>query len=723
MIPSASNRTGRRSGFAITSLTIGFIGILSILLLWLGQATITDRNIRDIKLSETLTKIELGVSLAHVWLEEALQGDADIDMKKDVLQPIIEATDRAVELQQALGRQFEGDAAVTARLARLTTHLETLQRIVPERQVLGAKSGAGSLLDLQFDAAFNSLLADTELLRQSVADTIPENRRRSRRWLFAIIGLWLSALVVALLTLLAQHRRLQQAHAAALFGERRLSAILSSIGEGIVAIDGVGNIAFLNRVASSITGVDEQRALGRSIKCVGPAVGEVERPLTAFASGPRSPGQVMEVGEVTITNKQNEQRIIERAWAPMRDPRGQHEGAVIVLRDVTERRRNDQAMRNQEAQLNQAQKLDAVGRLAGGVAHDINNYLGAIGAHCGVLRMTHRDDAEVTDTTQQISEIVSHASEFLRRLLVFSQEHAHAPVPTDINRVIEAVLRMVGSVIPATVTIARELEPQECIAALDPSLFEQVVVNLLVNARDALPDGGVIAIRTRHLNIPPHEAPRGIAQNWVELTISDNGTGIPDAIKSQILEPFFTTKRKKGSSGLGLSTVNSAVTQAHGSMQIDSQVGQGTTVTIRLPRIVAERHSPEALPAAGKVSHGAGLHILLVEDNEVMRDSLGGLLIALGHTVTAAADGDIGLRSYFTGGPFDLVVTDLVMPNCSGRKMAEQLWCYSPGTKVLFMSGYSETDQVSDLLEDHTAAFLQKPFDECALCSAIESLR
>ncbi len=724
MTRAVESEEGRRSAIVTPSITIAFIGVISILLLWLGQATITGRTVRDMRVSETLTEIELGASLAHVWLEEALQGDADIDMRADVLRRIVDASRNAATLRQILDEQLDSDPTVTRRLVRIQTHLETMQRLVPERQVLGSKSGAGSLLDLQFDAAFNSLLADATLVRQTVASAVPLHQARSRRWMLTIIGLWLCALIVALLTLAAQHRRLQQAHAAALIGERRLATILGSIGEGIVAIGKSGEIAFMNRVASQITGADQERALGKPLESIWPAVREEDSRSSAFSVGRRGgSGRPMEAGEMTVTNTLGEERIIEQARAPMSDPRGQEEGSVLILRDITERRRNEAALRDQEARLMQAQKLDAVGRLAGGVAHDINNYLGAIGANCASLKITYRDDARVVETMRHVGEIVDHASAFLRRLLVFTREHKSDSIPTDINFAIREVARMVGSVIPATINMEFDLDSEACIATLDPSLFEQVVVNLIVNARDALPGGGTITIRTRRVTVSPQEAPRGLAQDWIELQISDNGIGIPELIRGQILEPFFTTKRTMGCSGLGLSTVNSAVTQAGGSLQIASEVGKGTTIVVRLPRVEVERHADATLPAAHATAGNLGLRILVVEDNEVMRTSLGGLLVALGHSATTANDGESGLKAFFEYGPFDLVITDVVMPRCSGRDLAQQVWRYDPSTKFLFMSGYSEPDQVSDLLADQRAVFLSKPFHECALCTAIESLR
>ncbi len=391
------------------------------------------------------------------------------------------------------------------------------------------------------------------------------------------------------------------------------------------------------------------------------------------------------------------------------------------------RRQAEAALRESESQLLQAQKMEAVGRLAGGIAHDINNYLAAITAQSELVRMKSEPGSRVATKMDSVIATAQKASTLIKRLLAFSRRQPVQPEVVKLNRVVEGLGKMMTRLIGEDVELETALERSIWNVRIDPSQLEQVIVNLLVNAREAMPTGGRLMLTTRNyrlgqaweeapVNLPPGE--------YVMLSIADSGTGIPPEIRDKIFEPFFTTKEEAGRSGLGLATVYGIVRQNGGHITVRSQVGEGTEFRILVPRCT----EPETRPVTSAVraeppARGHQERILLVEDSDDLRDSTRGLLEEMGYRVDVAANGEEALRLYDTlGDSLDLLITDVVMPGMSGREVMDHIRQRNRELNVLFISGYTDSVVVRHGVRDGEFEFLQKPFSAESLARKVRDV-
>jgi len=382
-----------------------------------------------------------------------------------------------------------------------------------------------------------------------------------------------------------------------------------------------------------------------------------------------------------------------------------------------ERRRKqaEDALRLSEAQLLQSQKMEAVGRLAGGVAHDVNNYLAAITAQCELVKRKTEPGGRVATKMDAIISSSFKVSSLIRRLLAFSRQQPVQPEVVNLNRVVEDLERMMERLIGEDVRLESHLSDELWNVKIDPSQVEQIIVNLLVNARDAMPTGGRVSIETANLRLDEALVRlQGSLRpgDYVRLSVSDTGTGIEPQILDKIFEPFFTTKGETGSSGLGLSTVYGIVEQNGGTLEMQSEVDTGTIFQIYLPRCHEVPAGAPAVEVSTAVTAAGGSErILLVEDNEELRRSTKGVLRALGYRVTPAADGRRGVET-FEAAPrsFDLVITDVVMPGMSGRELVDRIRWLQPEVKVLFVSGYTDNVILRHGIMEGDVDFLEKPF-------------
>jgi len=383
-----------------------------------------------------------------------------------------------------------------------------------------------------------------------------------------------------------------------------------------------------------------------------------------------------------------------------------------------ERRRKqaEEALRRSEAKLLQSQKMEAVGRLAGGIAHDVNNYLAAITAQCELVKRKVQPENPVATKMDAIISSSFKVSSLIKRLLAFSRQQAVQPEVVNLNLVVEELEKMMERLIGEDIQLQSHRCEELWNIKIDPSQLEQIIVNLLVNARDAMPTGGRVTIETANLRFDEElERHHGsvAAGDYVLLSVADTGTGIEPEILDKIFEPFFTTKGKTGSSGLGLATVYGIVEQNGGALDVHSEMGVGTAFKLYFPR---SREPLAGLPPSS-VAHavpaeiGGTEHILLVEDNEELRHSTKAVLQAMGYRVTVAADGERGLKT-FEASPrgFDLVVTDVVMPGMSGRELVDRIRWLHPDVRVLFVSGYTDNVILRHGIMEGEVDFLEKPF-------------
>ncbi|VTT98742.1 multi-sensor hybrid histidine kinase : Multi-sensor hybrid histidine kinase OS=Koribacter versatilis (strain Ellin345) GN=Acid345_3014 PE=4 SV=1: HisKA: HATPase_c: Response_reg [Gemmataceae bacterium] len=375
-----------------------------------------------------------------------------------------------------------------------------------------------------------------------------------------------------------------------------------------------------------------------------------------------------------------------------------------------------------EDQLVQARKMEAVGQLAGGVAHDFNNLLTVINGYSELLlhALPEADDSRAM--VAQVRDAGERAAKLTRQLLAFGRRQVLAPQVLDPNAAVASIGALLARLIGEDVRIATVLRPGVDRIRVDPGQFEQVVLNLAVNARDAMPTGGCLTIETVNLDLTPGEAPA----NWeappgayVGLLVSDTGCGMTAEVRSRIFEPFFTTKEPGKGTGLGLSTVFGIVKQSDGCIDVYSEVGVGTCFKILFPA-VADPARPPA-PDAPPVRRGAET-VLLVEDEPGVRGLARRALESHGYRVLAAANGADALRLFAAGGGIELVVTDVVMPGVSGRELVEQIRRTGAAVKVLYMSGYTDDAVVRHGIIDGVDAFLQKPFSPMALVRKVREV-
>ncbi|MEJ2210564.1 MAG: response regulator [Anaerolineae bacterium] len=410
-----------------------------------------------------------------------------------------------------------------------------------------------------------------------------------------------------------------------------------------------------------------------------------------------------------------------------------------LRREIEERRRVEETLRRTQNQLLQSQKLEAIGRLAGGVAHDFNNLLTVVELSTRLIgQHLHRRDP-LWDHLHQIEEASERGIRLTRQLLSFSRQEMVESQAIDLSQMVAELSRMLQRIIGEDVELVTELaEGLWCVEA-DPTQMEQVIVNLAVNARDAMPQGGRLTIQTGNraaADMPatlPAEAAR---KENVLLRVRDTGVGMNDEVKAHVFEPFFTTKSEEHGTGLGLPTVYGIVRQNGGHIELESQVRQGTTFSIYLPRSAAPPPVVADLPAAGVIAvdspaarpaasggPAATETILIVEDEAAVMHLARQILEEQGYRVLSAGAGPQALRlSQAYEEHIDLLLTDVIMPQMTGRKLAEQLQALRPGLKVLYMSGYSDDALAHHEFTEPDPGFLAKPFSMDGLIQKVRAV-
>ncbi len=390
---------------------------------------------------------------------------------------------------------------------------------------------------------------------------------------------------------------------------------------------------------------------------------------------------------------------------------------LMLVKDVTERERATETLRKTEEQLRQSQKMDAIGRLAGGVAHDFNNVLSVILSYSQMMLMDLAPGTPMRDDIDEIAKAAQRAASLTRQLLAFSRQQVMEPKVIDLNELLLAMDKMLKRLLGADVDLVSMPGAALGQVRADAGAIEQVIMNLAVNARDAMPTGGKLTIETANVTLDEHYAkthPGAQAGPHVMLAVTDSGCGMDAATKTRIFEPFFTTKEKGKGTGLGLSMVFGIVKQSGGTVWVYSELGRGTTFKVYLPRIDAAADSlrPEGVPS----SLGGRETILLVDDDEQVRAVTRAILQRSGYDVLDARDADHALEhAVHHEGQIDLLLTDVVMPRMSGPELAKKIAELRPGTKLLCMSGYTDDTVVRHSLLDASVAYLQKPITPEAL--------
>jgi signal transduction histidine kinase/DNA-binding response OmpR family regulator len=494
----------------------------------------------------------------------------------------------------------------------------------------------------------------------------------------------------------------QQMRRALQASEARLQNLIIHNADGVLVVDRGGVIRFVNPAAEALFGCTAAELLG-----------------TVFGS----PVMAGEITELDIARKHGapavaEMRVVEAEW----------EGEVAFLaslRDITERRQAEERLRQRDEQLRQAHKMEAIGRLAGGVAHDFNNLLTAIIGYSDIMLMRLAADDVLYRYVEQISKAANRAALLTRQLLTFSRRQVFQKRLINLNTVVPEMEKMLQPLIGEDIQLITRLSPQLGWVDADLGHMQQLVMNLVVNARDAMPQGGLLLIETA--NVTLEDTPRGRylqapAGPYVMLSVQDSGAGMDSEIMSHLFEPFFTTKDPGKGTGLGLAVVYGILEQEGGDIEVQSVLGEGTTFKIYLPRV--EGSLPEA--GTGEVSAAlpSGLEtVLVVEDEPIVRLSIRDTLQLNGYCVLEAKDTQEALHfCTHHAEPIHLLITDVVMPGMSGRALADRITALHKDMRVLFISGHP-----GDAIARHgvvypNAAFLPKPFTPDALARKVREI-
>jgi PAS domain S-box-containing protein len=418
----------------------------------------------------------------------------------------------------------------------------------------------------------------------------------------------------------------------------------------------------------------------------------------------------------------------EVAWVAelavaVRNENGEIQHYQGSLQDVTERRHADEERSQLEDKLRQTQRVEAVGRLAGGIAHDFNNLLTAILGYGDLLHSKLDDHELLRAEVEGIRKAAERAASLTRQLLAFSRRQVLNPTVLNLNTVVGDMEKMLRRVIGEDVELSTRFAPELGSVKADRGQIEQVLMNLVVNARDAMEPGDSLLIETANVVLDEGYAARHVAAepgHYVLLSVTDSGSGMDDETHRRAFEPFFTTKEAGKGTGLGLSTVYGIVKQSGGYVWLYSESSMGTTVKVYLPLVedVAGEEKPPA-PASPQLPAGSSETILLVEDEEIVRSLARTTLEAAGYHVLEAGSGEEALLIARDPAEIDLLLTDVVMPGMNGRELAEHVTATRPGIAVLYTSGYSEEAITHQLPLDPNAAFLEKPFTAYALTQTV----
>jgi PAS domain S-box-containing protein len=417
--------------------------------------------------------------------------------------------------------------------------------------------------------------------------------------------------------------------------------------------------------------------------------------------------------EYRMRHKNGAWRTLESTASAVKNAKGETEKLVIVNRDITERKQAEEELRESEHQLRQAQKMEAVGRLSGGIAHDFNNLLSVIIGYADEMEEVRGDDEKLRRNAEQIKKAGVRAAALTRQLLAFSRQQVLQPRILELNGVVSDLAKMLRRLIGEDIELELSLDPAAGLVKADPSQIDQVIVNLVVNARDAMPQGGKLTIETARTELSERQAARMPYVRpgaYVQLTVTDTGIGMNTETLARIFEPFFTTKEKGKGTGLGLSTVYGIVKQSGGYIWVVSEVGKGTSFKIFLPLVAGEPAAPAIKPETSPASVALST-VLLVEDEDSLRELVLELLGRNGYRVLSASNGAEALETaHRFQGFIHLLLADVVLPGISGPELASELATGQPEMKTIYMSGYSEFNSFGRGNLPAGARLLQKPF-------------
>ena len=504
---------------------------------------------------------------------------------------------------------------------------------------------------------------------------------------------------------------------------RTLHALIDASPLAVVVSDASGTVRVWNPAAVRMFGWREEETIDRP----NPLLSAEANPALRAACGSVLRGERLSNVEILGKDRGGSEIFLAFSGAPLFDGQGAAVAMMAILADITDARKDQEALRKSQDQLRQSQKMEAVGKLAGGIAHDFNNLLSVITGYSEILLLRLEGRDPMRREIGEIHKAGERAASLTRQLLAFSRRQVLKPKRLRMNEVVENIGNMLRRLIGEHIEFVTEAQEDLWSVRADPSQIEQILMNLTINARDAMPKGGKLVISTanvrmerpfvdRELTIPPGR--------YATLQVSDDGCGMEEAILDRIFEPFFSTKDPGKGTGLGLSTVYGIVKQSNGYIHVDSAPGRGTAVTVYFPEDTAEERDAEReAPGVPDLKLSRTGTLLLVEDEPMVRELAVEILQQCGFHVLEAENGDMALAicgRYDRG--IDLLVTDLAMPGMNGIELARRVGDTRPGTPVLFMSGYAEdaVGQLGDM--DKGWHFLQKPISPTILSRKLREI-
>jgi two-component system cell cycle sensor histidine kinase/response regulator CckA len=505
--------------------------------------------------------------------------------------------------------------------------------------------------------------------------------------------------------------------------ERQFRSLVEYGRDVISVLDEGGDLRYTSPAVERVLGYGREELEGTYLgELVHPD--DVPAMLELFERAIQSPGRPR-IAELRVRHMDGSWRMLETVGTSLLDDPAVY-GIVVNSRDVTDRREAEEALRRSEQQLVQVQKMEAIGRLAGGVAHDFNNLLTAIRGNAELLLADLPRDSQAREDVEEIRRASDRAAALTRQLLAFSRRQVLQPRFLDLNQSVREMERMLGRLIGDDVELVTRLDPEVRRVRADPAQVEQVILNLAVNARDAMTTGGVLMVCTENAELDAalrEKYPYVVPGEYVLLEVGDTGEGMDAQTVASAFEPFFTTKATGKGTGLGLSMVYGIVKQSGGYIWIDSDPGRGTRVRVYLPvarggEVEEEDQAPAPLPPA----RGRGT-VLLVEDEESVRRFTERVLSRGGYTVLAAAEGAEAMAlSRQHPGIIHLLVTDLQMPRMNGSDLARRLMAERPGIRVLFISGYDRDAARTQAPLEPGTDFIEKPFSPESLLDRLHRL-
>ena len=497
--------------------------------------------------------------------------------------------------------------------------------------------------------------------------------------------------------------------------EEKLRSYIENAPDGFMIVDPDGRCLDVNQAATKLSGYTRDELMAMTLKELVPASAQAllaEQLNQAMETG-------LAVGEVPFLRKGGEPRLwnVKAVWLS--------EGRLMAFAsDITEQTHQNEKLRELEQQYQHSQKMETVGQLAGGIAHDFNNLLTVINSYAEFVAEELHEGTPMLDDVQQILEAGSRAAALTGQLLAFSRKQILAPTVLNLNEVIGGMTEMLGRILGEDINFLTELDADLGRVSADASQIEQVLMNLTVNARDAMSKGGELIVRTANADLDADHAsthPHTIPGPYILLSVTDTGKGMTPEVMERVFEPFFTTKDKEHGTGLGLATVYGIVKQSGGNIWVTSEPGQGATFQVYLPRVEAGV-SPQSEPTDPVVLRGTET-ILLVEDERAVRDLTRRILVSAGYKVLVGANAGEALllceRHLYE---IDLVLTDVIMPQMSGRAFADRLVKQRPDLRTLFMSGYTDDAIAKHGVLEQGTNFIAKPFTAPGLLEKIRTI-